>query len=181
MGLPDAELRHADALTSEWGSERFDLVVGNPPFLSQLADATTRGGASSRGGGPYADVAAEFLVLAGELVDPDGGRVALVLPQSMLASRDAAPIRASIGERARMVWSWWSDTRVPSTRQVYVCAVVFEFGRPDDEQRRSNWSHVVTGRQGVPDLPAGPDSLARTVCSATGPRATPTSATSTTA
>jgi SAM-dependent methyltransferase len=151
-GLPEAEVLHADALALDWGAEPFDLVIGNPPFLSQLAVATTRGGASGRGGGPYADVAAEFLALAGELVDPDGGRVALVLPQSMLASRDAAPIRTAIGERARMVWSWWSDRRVFDA-QVYACAVAFEFGRAEDRERRSNWSHVIAGRRGVPELP----------------------------
>jgi SAM-dependent methyltransferase len=150
--LPDADVRQADALVLDWGTEPFDLVIGNPPFLSQMAGATTRGGSSARGGGPYADVAAEFLALAGELVDPDGGRVAFVLPQSMLASRDAAPIRTAIGERAHMVWSWWSDRRVFDA-QVYACAVAFEFGRAEDGQRRSNWSHVITGRQGVPELP----------------------------
>ena len=50
--------------------------------------------------------------MAGGLVDPAGGRVALVLPQSLLASRDAEAIRGSIGGRARMVWSWWSDRHV---------------------------------------------------------------------
>ena len=99
------ELRRADALATDWPSHRFDLVIGNPPFLSQMASATTRGGTSRHGGGPYADAAAEFLALAGELVDPDGGRIALVLPQSLLASRDAAAIRGSIGNRARMIWS----------------------------------------------------------------------------
>ncbi len=154
VALPDAELHHADALVRAWGRTPFDLVIGNPPFLSQLSDATTRGGSSGRGGGPYADVAAEFLALAGELVDPVGGRVALVLPQSMLASRDATPIRAAIAARAHMVWSWWSDQRTFDA-QVYVCAVVFQFGRADDEQRQSNWSHVITARHGVPDLPTG--------------------------
>jgi hypothetical protein len=158
LALPEAEIRRADALHCDWGAEPFDLVVGNPPFLSQLAGATTRGGASVRGGGPYADVAAEFLALAGELVDPHGGRVAFVLPQSMLASRDAAPIRTAIGERAHMVWSWWSDRRVFDA-QVYACAVAFEFGRAEDGPRRSNWSHVVTARQGVPELPDGPAAI----------------------
>lgn len=157
--LPDADLRHGDALTCDWRGERFDLVIGNPPFLSQLAEVTTRGGASTRGGGPYADVAAEFLALGGELVEPDGGRMALVLPQSMLASRDAAPIRTAIGERGHMVWSWWSDRRVFEA-QVYACAVAFEFGRRELPHRRSNWSHVITGRRGVPDLPADLAALA---------------------
>jgi SAM-dependent methyltransferase len=147
------ELRHIDALVAPWGPRRFDLVVGNPPFLSQMAAATTRGGSSRRGGGPYADVAAEFLALAAELVDPDGGRVALVLPQSLLASRDARAIRTEIGEHAHMIWSWWSDRRVFDA-QVYVCAVAFEFGTPEPPERRSNWSHVVARRIGIPPLPA---------------------------
>jgi hypothetical protein len=145
-------LRESDALTTPWASSRFDLVIGNPPYLSQMAATTTRGGSSAHGGGPYADAAVEFLALASELVDPDGGRVALVLPQSLLASRDADAIRRSIGERAHMVWSWWSDRRVFDA-QVYVCVLAFEFGRPEPEQRRSNWSHVVTSRQGVPAVP----------------------------
>ncbi len=147
-----AELIEADALTTSWPERRFDLVVGNPPFLSQMAASTTRGGTSRHGGGPYADAAAEFLSLAAELVEPDGGRVALVLPQSLLASRDAAAIRSSIGERAHLVWSWWSDRRVFDA-QVHVCVVVFEFGTPETEERRANWSHVATSRQGVPAVP----------------------------
>lgn len=148
--LPDdADLRRADALATVWPPERFDLVIGNPPYLSQMAAATTRGGSSRRGGGPYADAAAEFLALAGELVEPAGGRVAMVLPQSMLASRDAEAIRHSIGERAHMIWTWWSDRRVFDA-QVHVCVLAFEFGTPEPVERRSNWSHVVTSRQGVP-------------------------------
>ncbi len=40
------------------GRPRFDAVVGNPPYLNQLAAATSRGGRSRHGGGPYADAAA---------------------------------------------------------------------------------------------------------------------------
>ena len=149
---PTSELLAADALATSWHERRFDLVVGNPPYLSQMAASTTRGGTSRHGGGPYADAAAEFLALAGELVDPAGGRVALVLPQSLLASRDAATIRSSIAARSRMVWSWWSDRRVFDA-QVHVCVVAFEFGEPEPEDRRANWSHVATSRQGVPAVP----------------------------
>jgi SAM-dependent methyltransferase len=150
---PTTELVAADALETSWQERRFDLVIGNPPYLSQMSASTTRGGASRHGGGPYADAAAEFLALAGELVESDGGRVALVLPQSLLASRDAAAIRGSIGGRARMVWSWWSGRRVFDA-QVHVCVVAFEFGQPETEDRRANWSYVATSRQGVPEVPA---------------------------
>ena len=59
-----------DALAHDWGGETFDIVVGNPPFLSQMAAATTRGGASRHGGGPYADAAVEFLVARGAVGAP---------------------------------------------------------------------------------------------------------------
>ena len=125
-------------------------MIGNPPFLSQLASGTTRGGSSGRGGGPYADAAVEFLALAADVVDPDGGRLAFVLPQSLLASRDAAPIRDRIDHRATMIWSWWTGDRVFDA-QVVTCAVGFEFGAGSPTRP---WSHVVTQPSGVPELPA---------------------------
>ena len=84
----DAEIEHGDALRHDWSAlaGRVDVVVGNPPYLSQLAAVTTRGGASAHGGGPYADAAVEFLALAHRLARPDGGRIGLVLPQSVLGS-----------------------------------------------------------------------------------------------
>lgn len=149
-GLPEVAVQQADALTLDWAGRRFDLVIGNPPFLSQLASGTTRGGSSDRGGGPYADVAAEFLSLAADLVDPEGGRLAFVLPQSLLASRDAAPIRDRIDRRATMIWSWWTGERLFEA-QVITCAVGLEFGTASATRP---WSHVVTGPSDVPELPA---------------------------
>ncbi|MEK7425023.1 MAG: N-6 DNA methylase [Actinomycetota bacterium] len=125
--LPGAEIVHADALTCAWGGRRFDVIIGNPPFLNQMARATTRGGRSRFGGGPYADVAAEFLALAMALVRPGGGRVGLVLPQSILTSRDAGPIRAGVLDRASLTHAWWSDAHVFDAA-VHTCALVFEAG-----------------------------------------------------
>ena len=109
---------------------RVDVVVGNPPYLSQLAATTTRGGSSGHGGGPYADAAVEFLALAVRMLGP-GGRLGLVLPQSILASRDAAAVRAAVDERAGIVWSWWSPDPVFDA-QVLVCAIVAEVGAAGD-------------------------------------------------
>ena len=89
---PATTFIHADALSREWGDAQFDVVVGNPPFLNQLAASTTRGGKSRFGGGPYADAAAEFPALAIRLCR-SGGRVGSVLPQSLLSTPDAAAIR----------------------------------------------------------------------------------------
>ena len=150
----EVRIERDDALRRDWGDERFDVVVGNPPYLSQLATATTRGGASRHGGGPYADAAAEFLALAVRLTEPRGGRVGLVLPQSILASRDAAAVRADVDRRAELVWSWWSPQRLFDA-QVVVCALAFELGaRPSSRNGDHPWSRVVADALGVPSLPA---------------------------
>jgi SAM-dependent methyltransferase len=145
----------ADALHSDWlDGQRgtFDLVIGNPPYLSQMAETTTRGGSSRHGGGPYADAAAEFLALGAELVNPIGGRLAFVLPQSILSARDAGEVRSRIDRNATMFWSSWTGDR-DFDAEVVTCAVAFEFGAPST-RRGSNWSHVVTDRVGVPPVPA---------------------------
>ena len=146
-----------DALGLDWsglGLDGADLVIGNPPFLSQMATATTRGAASGRGGGPYADVAMEFCCLAVDLCR-DGGRVALVLPQSVLAARDAGPLRAVVERRACPVWWWWEPDH-HFDAQVHVCLAGFEVGRPGCSPAGPDgplWNGVITERLGVPAVP----------------------------
>ncbi len=132
---PESSFIHDDALTRDWGEDLFDVVVGNPPFLNQLATTTTRGGRSQFGGGPYADAAAEFLALAMRLCRP-GGRVGLVLPQSLLSTRDAAPIRDAVDSKAALRWMWWSDTQMFDAG-VRVWAGVWEVGGEQGTVRRS--------------------------------------------
>lgn len=152
-GFEDAVVHVGDALSRSW-DRTFDVVVGNPPYLSQLAAATTRGGASALGGGPYADACAEFLALAVRLVRPGGGRVGLVLPQSILASRDAGPVRREVAREAVLTWTWWSRERVFDA-QVLVCALSFERrAEPVDPGPDAHWGHVVADALGVPPLPA---------------------------
>ena len=98
------------------------------------SSATTRGGSSPHGGGPYADAAAEFLALAIRLTRP-GGRVGFVLPQSLLSARDAAPIRRFVDERAALRWMWWSDDHVFDA-SVRVFAGVWEVGGETAHVRR---------------------------------------------
>ena len=156
-GLADATLVVGDALaegvvaaiTPESG---FDLVVGNPPYLSQLAATTARGAASRLGGGPYADAAVEFVALAANVVRRNGGRVGFVLPQSVLAARDAEAVRRRVDERSRLIWSAWSGTQEFDDAEVLTCALVFEFGRATTAAPGS-WAHVVTDRLGIPALP----------------------------
>ncbi len=156
-GDVEAHVHVADALAYDWGDRHFDVVLGNPPYLSQLAAHTTRRGASALGGGPYADAAGEFLALAVRLARPGGGRVGLVLPQSILSSRDVGPIRATVERDATMCWSWFSPAR-HFDANVVVCALGFE-RRPATEQSavtpgaNPTWTDVVTAHLGVPPLP----------------------------
>lgn len=133
--VPGAEVVEADARTLDWRRWNVDVVLGNPPFLNQMSSATTRGGASPVGGGPYADVAAEFLAMAVDALGP-GGRVGLVLPQSLLTARDAAPIRAAAEASAAVVHAWWSTSHVFDAA-VHTCALVLEAGARQGRVRRS--------------------------------------------
>lgn len=151
--IPDDRVRriHADALTYDWRMFTADIVVGNPPFLSQMAAGTTRGGSSSHGGGPYADAAVEFLALATRIARPDGGRVGLVLPQSVLGARDAEPVRREVGVAASLTWSWWSASQRHFDASVNVCAIGLQ--RPAvTPTPPTAWTGVVTERLGVPTL-----------------------------
>ncbi|CAN5627615.1 hypothetical protein BH20ACT2_BH20ACT2_00190 [soil metagenome] len=113
-------------------SAGFDLVVGNPPFGAQRSHRTARSPAETarlrQSLGPavrgYADTASLFLLTAAGLV-ADGGRVALVQPESFLAARDAAPVRDALLERGPLVGLWVAAEPVFAAG-VEVCAPIFE-------------------------------------------------------
>jgi hypothetical protein len=119
-----------------------DVVVGNPPFRSPL-----RGGAAGDPRlGPYADVATAFLLRALDEVAA-GGVVALLLPVSFLAARDAAAARRRVGEVAEVVDVWLPAARFAGA-DVEVCAVVLRTGGGGTASGAS-WSPLVAG---VPEV-----------------------------
>jgi SAM-dependent methyltransferase len=170
------EVIHADALAYAWGDRHFDVVLGNPPFLSQMASATARSAPSAFGGGPYADAAADFLALALRLARPDGGRVGLVLPLSLLTARDAGPIRAAALQSAALDW-FWASRELVFEAMVRTCAVGLQRGAvagPSTRIRRSagiafdslapvahdsfatandHWGSLIADSFGVPSVP----------------------------
>jgi hypothetical protein len=157
----------------------FDLVVGNPPFRSQLSSRTARSrdraramqkrfGAVSRA---YVDSSTLFLVAAAEMT-ASGGRCALILPESFLAARDAAPARAEVLERGALVGLWLPRTPLFSA-SVRVCVPVVEIGGstdvvqrwrgpsaelasvahvPDGEMDAGKWADLAADLLGVPDV-----------------------------
>lgn len=111
-----ATARHvvvADGLAPWRLSTSVDVVVGNPPFRSPLA----RGAPPGRLGA-YTDLAGRFLVAALDLVRP-GGTVLLLQPESVLASRDTAPVRSA----GRLVGLWFGDGNL-FRADVRVCAPI---------------------------------------------------------
>jgi hypothetical protein len=114
----------------------WSLIVGNPPFQSQLARRTARDRGRAdllarrfgdRAGG-YVDEAGLF-TLAGVEHLAERGRLALVVPASLLASTAAAPVRASVTGQAGLRALWVPD-RPLFAAAVDVVVPVFEHGAP---------------------------------------------------
>ncbi len=124
------------------GEERFDAVVGNPPYLNQLARETASPrevAASVRkwSGGivkGYADAAGAFWLLSTTVLRA-GGRCALVLPRAILSTRDASGVRAHIAGRCAVDAMWFDDEPVFDA-SVRVCAPMVRLGNPRAETAR---------------------------------------------
>ncbi|WP_168929523.1 N-6 DNA methylase [Nocardioides sp. GY 10113] len=145
-----ARVRVADGLEA-WSGERFDAVVGNPPFLGQLRRRT----AGRTGGlGAYTDTSAAFLHRSLSLVEA-GGVVALVQPLSVLAARDAGPVRAEVAERGAVVDFWCHDRPVFEGTPVLTCVPVVRIGATGGVAPEG-WGALAAPAFGIPpvQLPA---------------------------
>ncbi len=108
----------------------FDLVVGNPPFLSQLSTRTarpapTRATVAQRFGslGAYTDSAGLFLLAALELCGT-AGVAAMLQPLSFLSARDSQVVRDRLSAGGDLVAMWGSDEQLFADASVQVCAPV---------------------------------------------------------
>lgn len=115
--VADDAISCGDALRQGWGGA--DLVIGNPPFQSQLATATARDHSTAAAlrdrfgaaAGGYVDSALIFLLAASAEVEP-GGVIAMIQPWSALASSHGAAARLAIDRQAAMVAAWVPDGQV---------------------------------------------------------------------
>lgn len=163
----------ADALALDRGSAGVavpatgvDVIIGNPPFQSQLATGTARDPATlaalrRRWGvdaGPYCDTAGWFLLAALELAAP-GGRIVLVLPQSLLAAADAAPVRERLSARAAITGLWSGDRGVFDA-DVRVCAPVLTLDRGPGPHGGTDAVRCWSGPDVVPVAPLPPPAVA---------------------
>lgn len=140
-GVADDAIRTGDGLLADW-AEPVTHVVGNPPFLSQLKLDTARDAARRvelrarwPALGAYTDDAVAFLLSGVEQV-VDGGVVALILPTSMLAARDAAPARAHLATVAPPAAVWLDGGRRFAAAVDTVGLVVRRGGAPGAPVRR---------------------------------------------
>lgn len=129
----DPHVRIGDGLDSHPGAP-YDVVLGNPPFLGRLRSRTTAASAGpatpaarGTGLGAYTDVSAVFLHRALDLVKPTG-TVALVQPLSLLAARDAAPVRAAVAAAGAVTAFWSSLTPLFAGTAVLTCVPVVSVG-----------------------------------------------------
>lgn len=176
LRMPELHLRLDDALLGADPGPVYDVVVGNPPFLNQLERRTTTSPEASRrlqersGGvlGPYTDVSAVFLHRAVGWVR-DGGRVALVQPQSVLAARDAAGVRRHLAHWCSLEHLWASD-RPLFDANVLTCAPVLRRAAAQGPVTRSHgpafddvepwqqpvltgeWSFLLAAGLGIPEV-----------------------------
>lgn len=115
-----------------------NLVVGNPPYLSQLRGAAVRDRAAAAAlaeatGGEvlvYTDTAAAFWALGSRWLAP-GGVLCLLLPRSVLAARDAASVRRGLASRLTLQWAW-RDERGLFDASVRTAALVLADRPPPD-------------------------------------------------
>ena len=177
----DEHIVASDALLDHRWPQRFDLVVGNPPFQNQLERDTARAaeyrdqlrdcfGDAASG---YVDSAALFLLRSLRLVRR-GGRVALVQPHSTLVARDATPTRRRVLDEARIVGVWFADDSVfhasvrvwapvldtsgahrdgdPIARRLGADFATVGCGEPSVDQLRRSWGPLVADLAGVPHV-----------------------------
>ena len=137
------QIRRGDGLTA-WEGDRFDAVIGNPPFRNAIEGEVARRPPHPLIGGT-ADLGYRFLVRATELVRPDGV-VAFIQPRPVL---NAACIGRSgaglpVGLRPNLIFAP-DRSRLFAGALVFTCALVLSPNLTcrvcrDPEGRPESWA-----------------------------------------
>ncbi len=150
-----------------------DAVVGNPPFATPLRGrdfpTEARRARDERRDrlGPYADLAALHLVVVLERCRP-GTRISLVLPQSLLAGRDATAMRAWV-DRVAPMQSMWATGEAVFDAGIRVWAPLLVVGA-ERRRDRTTWAQEAAAAIGAPRvrLPADRETLGSIVSATAG-------------
>lgn len=157
----------------------FDVILGNPPFLNQVENATTIGKGTASvarlltgdSAVRYTDVSATFLLLSCGLLRARG-YASLVQPQSLLSAKAAGPVRDAALGLCALRGLWVSNEHVFEA-SVFTCAPTLQRSGPrkstcrrstgrkviplaemtldmDELRLQTTWSHLVAEASGVP-------------------------------
>ena len=119
------------------GAGGFDLIVGNPPFLSPLAARSALAPEAARlidatlpdRRTATTDLATLFLARSGQLLGPKG-RLGLVLPLATLSAEGGAPTRAALAREGGLDGLWITEQRSFADANVRVCVLGYQRGGP---------------------------------------------------
>lgn len=149
-GTTTANLSLGDVLDVAGGAAlgEHDLVIGNPPFLTQLRSTTAVGQDRLRALSeelgplhPYVDVSAVFLLISMRATT-EGGVVCLLQPQSFLSNDGAGPVRDAVVASNGLV-EVWSSSRMFFDASVRVCALTIGPDGPYPERGDTATTDVV--------------------------------------
>ncbi len=130
--------------------QRYDLVVGNPPFLSQLHNKTARDADRRRWllqrfgnlAVGYADEAALFVLAAARDLLTPGGSAVLIVPESLMAARDTEEFRHEVSRHCTVEVVWRdTDGVFPGTPSCAVRLTQRNNPRPSDPS--TSWASLL--------------------------------------
>jgi len=136
VAIPAEHLRTGDALALAW--DRFDAVVGNPPYIRQekLAPATKQALRAYASYDGVADLYVYFLELAHRLVR-EGGRYGVIVPAKWLTVGYARPLRAWLAREGSVEAIYEAPDAFPD-HDAFPCIVIGERGAQLEQFARSN-------------------------------------------
>ncbi len=154
-----------------------DVILGNPPFGTPLRNGTNAEQVRRRAAnvlqqplGPYADIAAVFLLLSASALRANG-RLSMVQPMSVLAARDTGSIRDRLLQITQLDAAWASNASVfdaqvhtcvlslsrtsanPTTVKRYCDLPSQELTAIEQPATGATWSSLATASLGIPDMP----------------------------
>lgn len=161
-GCSDHDIRVGDGLgptERPRDGKGYDLVVGNPPFLSQLKAKTARDadrrnwlvkhfGTVAVG---YADEAALFVLAAARDLLTPGGTAVLIVPESLLAARDAEGIRTEVSRHCAVEVVWRDTDGVFPGTPACALRLTRRTQRPRRAGGTSSWAPLLA--DDVPSVP----------------------------
>lgn len=169
----------------------FDLVIGNPPFISQTRSETAFAphyaklvkkrfkGVATAATNP----AALFMIIASQIVNQTNGRVCLIEPVSTLSSAGTARVREVMGNTMALTDIWFTDEQLFTGASVEVWASVWRSGAAQQtvtvltgsrlefhsitQYPGPQWGTLLAASKGVPDELWQTDGILSSICTAT--------------